>query len=93
LRSHVALDHSLIMSRAAWNENSIDPLSCLLTVSQAMASNTLVLYAMWGTLSATFGAWLVTLAQLIWVANERAKADVQVCGQGHVPHSARLTIT
>ena len=52
-----------------------------------MASNTLVLYAMWGTLSATFGAWLVTLAQLIWVANERAKVDVQVCGQDRITRS------
>ena len=58
-------------------------MSRLLAVSQAMATNTLVLYAMWGTLSATFGAWLVTLAKLIWQANERAKADVQVCWQDH----------
>jgi len=52
-----------------------------------MASNTLLLYAMWGTLSATFGAWLVTLAQLIWVANERAKVDIQVCEQDHITRS------
>ena len=53
-----------------------------------MATNTLVLYAMWGTLSATFGAWLVTLAKLIWQANERAKTDIQVGGQDHTPQLA-----
>ena len=45
-----------------------------------MTTNTLVLYAMWGTLSATVGAWVVALAKLIWQANEQAKADVKVCG-------------
>ena len=49
-----------------------------------MTTNTLVLYAMWGTLSATVGAWVVALAKLIWQANEQAKMDVKVCqASGH----------
>ncbi len=61
-----------------------------------MTTNTLVLYAMWGTLSATVGAWVVALAKLIWQANEQAKMDVKVrvsgllalpmCSSQHCPN-------
>lgn len=45
-----------------------------------MATNTLVLFAMWGTLLASVGAWVVTLAKFMWQTYEEAKVDQEtVC--------------
>ena len=40
-----------------------------------MTSNTLVLFALWGTLSASVGAWVVTLAKFMWQTYEEAKIE------------------
>lgn len=43
-----------------------------------MTNNTLVLFALWGTLSASVGAWVVTLAKFMWQTYEEAKIEQDV---------------
>ena len=43
-----------------------------------MANNTLVFFALCGTLSASVGAWVVTLAKVMWQTYEKAATEQDV---------------